>query len=83
VGLGWYPSDAHCTAVTVKDGTTDVTAAVKSGTYRTPALGVHGTRALKATVKRTGASGCGPYDYIRLTTSLQRSVWLLVPFPAE
>lgn len=76
----------HCSTIVVKDGTTDVTAAVLAGTYTTPVLAVHGAKTLAVTVKRTAAS-C-PYPFDTWLVSADNGVNtsnhvgnLLVPYP--
>jgi hypothetical protein len=85
---GYAVPVSECATFTITDGTTDVTAAMAGNLYATPVLDVHASKAFKVTITRTGAAGCGPYDYLAiyardpsLTTS--HHTIALVPYPAS
>jgi len=76
----------HCATIVVKDGSTDVTAALQAGTYTTPVLAVHASRTLAVTVKRTAASCPFPFDTWRFEAShvangAKQFVDIVVPYP--
>lgn len=65
--IGLRVSQPECAAffpIVVKDGTKDVTAAVKAGTYATPSLTVGSHRDLKITVSRVGNNPACPNHFI-------------------
>lgn len=66
--IGFQLFDDSCGQTTVKDGSLDVTAAAKNGTYLTPPLAKGGKRNLTISVKNIGAS-CDrslPTAYVRV-----------------
>lgn len=70
LGATLAPTYPSCLAVTVKDGTTDVTQRVLYlGTYRTPVLAANASRSLTVTVKRAQATPqCKGYTLMSLRT---------------
>jgi len=84
---GLLDVDATCSDITVKDGSADVTAAMLAGTYLTPVLAVHGSKALTVTFKRFTLTGCGVFDEAIVSALDTNSYeyhysYLVVPLPA-
>lgn len=85
---GLLDPEGACATFTVRDGFTDVTAAMVAGTYLTPVLAVHGSKSLTVTATRTSLTGCSLWDQAGVSaldqaTPDEHFSYLVVPIPVS